>query len=206
MLNRIREKILSQLPAKRAVFTSIRKLTHTSDFRRWGTTDGLSSDWDSRTQQIATMISPGHSVLEFGAGRMVLKELLHESCPYTPTDLVDRGHGTIICDLNGKTLPDFGRHHVAVFSGVLEYVNDIRRLVRHLFRSVDGIIASYATLEENPTGRRSWGWVNDYREDEFVSIFEEEGFRILRKERWAMQVIYYFHKPNSRENPSEEVT
>ena len=197
MLKKIRKNIRSQVPSKQAIFTSIRKLTHTSDFGRWGTTDGLSPDWDSRTQLIATMIPPGHSVLEFGAGRMVLKECLHESSQYTPTDLVDRGHGTIICDLNGKTLPDFPRHHVAVFSGVLEYVIDIRRLVRHLLRSVDGIIASYAILELNPTKRRYYGWVNDYREGELVSIFEEEGFRMLRQEKWAMQGIYYFTNPDS---------
>ena len=96
---------------------------------------------------MATPIRPGSSVLEFGAGRMVLKQSLPEGCRDTPSDIVDRGPRTIVCDLNARTLPDFPHHDVAVFSGVLEYVHDVPRVVALLARTVDTVVASYADTD-----------------------------------------------------------
>src|SRR5205814_2229019 len=118
-----------------------------SDYRRWGDSRSLSPDWDSRTEQIARLIPPGATVLEFGAGRMTLRNYLPEGCQYTPCDLVDRGGGTIVCDLNARELPAFPPLDVAVFSGVLEYINDINYLISHISGSVSTIIASYAVHE-----------------------------------------------------------
>ena len=44
-----------------------------------------------------------------------------------PSDMVDRGPGTIICDLNIRPLPDLGSgtYDVAVLLGVLEYLRDV---------------------------------------------------------------------------------
>lgn len=102
-----------------SISTSIRKLRKVSDFQRWGNEKGLHSDWDSRTKQISALIQPGESVIEFGAGRMILKKFLPEKCTYTPSDIIERENRTIICDLNCNLLPQFPSHDVAVFSGVL---------------------------------------------------------------------------------------
>ena len=92
------------------------------------------------------------------------------------------------------TLPDFGRHDVAVFSGVLEYVNDIPRLISHLSSRVGVIIASYAGTEFHRRNRRKHGWVNDFNSEEFVRAFETLGFRCDHRESWQAQVIYRFEK------------
>lgn len=191
LINEIKNK-LSAL--KKSIKTSIRKNTGSSDYLRWGSKASLFQSWDSRTQQIAALIKPGASVIEFGAGRLVLKTFLPENCSYTPSDLVDRGYGTIVCDLNSKTLPQFQTFDIAVFSGVLEYVNDIPRLIFHLSRCVNVIIASYAVMEENKSNRRGQGWVNDYNSVQFINIFENVGFRCDYTEKWQSQVIYRFTK------------
>lgn len=175
-----------------SVRTILRRRINRSDFRRWGTEANLHPAWDSRTLQIARLIPPGSSVLEFGAGRLVLRESLPPGCVYTPSDLVDRGFGTIVCDLNARTLPSLGHYDVAVFSGVLEYVNDVPRLIRHLSRSVDMIIASYSPTETNPCNRRAGGWVNDYDSDELRRLFAAEGFACGHTEPWAQQTIFVF--------------
>src|SRR5216684_8281329 len=71
---------------RRAVPTIVRRLLNRSDVRRWANSAALSSDWDSRTRLLAGLISPGSSVLEFGAGRQALKAMLADGCTYTPSD------------------------------------------------------------------------------------------------------------------------
>lgn len=169
-----------------------------ADYTRWATQTELSSEWDERTRLIAAQIKPGTSVLEFGAGRMILKQHLPEECLYTPSDLVDRGEGTLVCDLNGREIPAFPRHDVAVFSGVLEYINDLPRLVAHLAGSVNEVIASYAVLEHNPRDRRANGWVNDFTSEQLLRIFAAAGFHPEHCVRWRNQMIYRFAKQGGR--------
>src|SRR3989338_5904759 len=173
LINEIKNEIAT---LKRSIKTSLRRATGGSDYSKWSNKTSLSQTWDSRTQQIATLIRPGASVIEFGAGRLILKTLLSENCSYTPSDLVDRGYGTIVCDLNSKNLPQFQQYDVAVFSGVIEYVNDVPRVISYLSSYVNVIIASYALIEKNLRNRRREGWVNNYNSAQFIKIFENAGF------------------------------
>jgi hypothetical protein len=179
---------------RNGVGASVRRAAGKSDYARWSGKKALSVDWDTRTKQIADLVKPGSKVLEFGAGRMVLRGFLPEGCSYTPSDLVDRGPGTIVLDLNGAALPSFERHDVAVFSGVLEYVNDVPRLVSHLSRFVGTVVASYGSTELNGPERRVQGWVNDYSTAQFIDIFKAAGFRCDHTEQWRTQVICRFVK------------
>lgn len=191
MIERIKQRLRS---LRAAASTAMRKRSGEADYARWGSAQSLSGDWDSRTRRIATLIPPGSSVLEFGAGRLVLKACLPVGCSYTPSDLVDRGEGTIICDLNGDSLPPFSDYDVAVFSGVLEYVHDVPRLIEHLSDRVRMIIASYAVKETNERRRRAQGWVNDFSSAQLVQVFETAGFHPEHEERWRSQSIYRFTK------------
>lgn len=140
---------------------------------------------------MGALVSAGDSILEFGAGRMVLRDHIPPGCAYTPSDIVDRGAGTVVCDLNGP-LPDFAPHDVAVFSGVLEYVNNVPRLIEHLADVAKTIVVSYAVVDSNPDGRRSHGWVNDYTSEQFVSLFSRAGFVCDHEEMWKTQKIFRF--------------
>jgi hypothetical protein len=125
---------------------------------------------------------------------MMLRDHLPDGCTYTPSDLVDRGPGTVVCDLNAPELPEFAPHDVAVFSGVLEYVNDIDSLLEQISRSVNFIVASYSDRRQFPgrLARRSRGWVNDLGPQEFQAIFVRLGFGCDQVETWRGQKIYRF--------------
>lgn len=184
-------------PLLRGATTSIRKALGTSDFARWRQNDALSTHWDKRTEAISILIEPGDSVLEFGAGRLALKQMLAQECKYTPSDLIDRGPGTIVCDLNALNLPEFPPHDVAVFSGVLEYVNDLPRLISHLSRCASSIVASYAVTDNQLTKRRQCGWVNDYSTQQLLDLFSIHGFDCDLQETWESQIIFRFHLTSS---------
>jgi len=175
----------------------VRRYRGASDYRRWTDPTYLSvPDWDSRTAQMAKLIPPGTTVLEFGAGSMTLKNYLPKGCKYIPSDLVDRGSGTVVCDLNGRELPEFPPHDVVFFSGVLEFVYDLDRLADHNSHYCNIIVASYSCVAEeqavNKRARRAAGWVNDYTSGEFEKLFARSGFRCDHVECWHTQKIYRF--------------
>ena len=170
-----------------------------SDPNRWANPSNLSPLWDERTQEIARLIPEGASVLEFGAGKMTLKGLLPEGSSYTPTDLVDRGEGTIVCDLNGAQLPSFPRHDAAVLGGVLEYVVDVPRLAETLAACCTTIILTYCIAEDDSASeilrRRKKGWSNDYLEGDILEIFQGLGLICDHQQRWRDLVIFSFRNP-----------
>ena len=184
---------------RKSLRTSLRKFLRRSDYKRWGTTRSLNPYWDSRTEQIARLIEPGKSVIEFGAGRLVLQNFLPQNCAYTPSDLISRGPGTLIWDLNSDKFPPLQSFDFAIFSGVLEYVNDVPRLISFLANHINTIVASYAVVEANPDNRRAQGWVNDFSSIHFMEIFYKAGFRCDHCEKWKSQLIYRFRKASSLE-------
>lgn len=153
-----------------------------TDLRRWQDLSNYDHDWDERTKKIAQLIAPGASVIEFGAGRRQLEAILPPRCQYIPSDLVSRGPGTIVCDLNSPPFPDLSGFQIdtAVFGGVLEYVRDLPRLVSWLSGQVRTCIASYECARSAPRTfarllesfeRARIGWINNYDEAEFRQIF-----------------------------------
>jgi hypothetical protein len=160
--------------------------------QRWADPKNLKKEWESRVAIMSKMIEPGSSIIEFGAGRCVLERHLPEGCIYTPTDLFCRGSRTIECDLNGDQPPNFGCYDYAFFSGVLEYVVDIDRLISILSTNVKTIIASYAVYELNKNNRSQW--INSYRSAELVALFDKHGFSCSNISQWRSQYIYKFHR------------
>jgi len=176
--------------------TVLLKLRGRSDAARWSMPANLFASWDARTETLASLVPPGSSVLEFGAGRQVLVRYLPERCIYTPSDLVDRGNGTIVCDLNAGRLPPFPYHDVVVFGGVLEYVHDLPRLIRHLAGCCREIVASYAVTDladqASVITRRQHGWVNDFNSRELEALFRDHGFRRTQLLVWKGQHLFRF--------------
>jgi hypothetical protein len=158
----------------------------TPDIARWGDVENLDRAWDERTRLIAGLIPKDSRVLEFGAGRRLLERYLDPTCVYIASDLVDRGPGTMVCDLNARPLPDLSglRPDVAVFGGVLEYIARLESIPPWLARHVSTCVASYECAAVTGRARRlreRWvragiGWVNAYTEDELLALFAASGF------------------------------
>ncbi len=195
----MKNRIVNEL---KKINTRIRKALGRSDIKRWRATSALYEDWDSRTEMMSTFISENTKIIEFGAGRLVLKDFIPESCEYTPSDIVDRGQGTIVLDLNKSPLPVFQNYDYAVFSGVLEYVNNVPELISHLSEYIDTFVLSYAVSDNYPTNRGIHGWVNSYSEEEIIAILEQNNYALSDKTIWRKQVIFVFR---SRETQEEKV-
>jgi hypothetical protein len=147
---------------------------------------------------------PKHSrVIEFGAGNRILERYLDASCTYVASDIVDRGPGTVVCDLNRRPLPDLGKsmYDVAVLMGVLEYLRDVPSVLDWLAKLVPVCVVSYACAKANghspralveTVGRLRHGWMNNYRERELRSLFRERGFELVQDESWENQRLLVF--------------
>ena len=185
--------------------TVVLKSFNRADYRRWTNPASFEGWWETRTQKVAALIPKGSRVIEFGAGSRWLESYLDPHCSYIPSDLVDRGPGTIICDLNQRPLPDLRsiQPDVAVFIGVLEYIKDLPFLVEWLSQQVSLCVASYDYATTRPeTLRRALevlhraynGYMSTYSEDELVELFNRWGFSCVQKDTWNDQRLFLFGK------------
>src|SRR5690349_4690958 len=176
-------------------------LRQKTDYDRWSDPRSIYASWESRTEMAAALVPNGSRVIEFGAARRVLEKFLHPSCTYTASDLVDRGPGTIVCDLNVRPLPDLGAdaYDVAVIMGVLEYVRDVPSMLDWLTRHVGLCVLSYACTKANANrlrtrwesvGRLNHGWMNSYCADELQMLFGERGFALQHDDAWRDQRLF----------------
>lgn len=197
---------------RNAVFSSAGR----ADYRRWSSPEGLEPWWDERTKVLAAFIPNGERIIEFGAGRRSLERYLPPGCSYTPSDLTDRGPGTIVCDLNQRPFPDLRRvaPSVAVFGGVLEYVKDVPSLVdwlvdsglRTVVLSFDAMPAGlgwYGQLRERRR-RLFFGYMNHLTDHQLRTALERAGFQCVQQRAWTTQRLYRFDREDDgrlRERP-----
>jgi hypothetical protein len=189
----------------RVARTGFARLLRRSDYDRWGNPANFENWWETRTQKMATHVPMGARVIEFGAGNCRLRTYLDESCTYIPSDIVDRGPGTVICDLNHRPLPDLKHLHadVALCAGVLEYVNDLESVVSWLGQTVKACVVSYDCA---PLGRRLpdslrerlrrlyYGYLSDLTEPQLLALFRRHAFQMTKSESWTSQRIFAFAK------------
>jgi hypothetical protein len=199
-----RARVAAALGVRLAKVAALRAL-RVSDHGRWARSENLEVWWDERTQLLAQLVPPGSRVIEFGAGRRQLERYLHPSCTYVPSDLVDRGPGTIVCDLNRRPLPDLSgvRPDVAVFGGVLEYIADTQGLIAWLAPVVTRCVVSYAYVDPTagPAERISryierWrnGYMSNHTEQELIDVFGRHGFVCIERRSWRGQGLFLFER------------
>ncbi len=163
----------------------------------WSDLENHSPNWDDRTKIISAMIPPGSSVFEFGAGRLILKAMLDETCIYNHHDLKPRTENTHVFDLNSRPIPEVPNHDFAVFSGVLEYIDDVPSLIDEISSRFPKIITSYVLKELIPSKkkRNKNGWVNSFEEPELVNIFESRGYTLQSSQLYkGRQKIFLFSR------------
>jgi hypothetical protein len=191
------------------MLTAIAIALRKTDYRRWGDPRSFDPRWESRSRRAAALVPAHTRIIEFGAGNRPLARYLDPSCTYVASDIVERGPGTLVCDLNRRPLPDLGAsaYDVAVFMGVLEYLRDLPSVLDWLSKHVPVCVVSYVCADANrnsPRGMRETiyrlkaGWLNHYREDELRSLFRERGFVSLWEESWEDNRLFIFsQRPSS---------
>ncbi len=180
---------------KRRLVTNKNTKRNKSDVDRWKKKKWLFEDWNERTEIMSQWIQPHTDVLEFGAAKLALMQYLPEGVTYTPSDIVDRGEGTMVCDLN-QTIPEFKSQDVIFFSGVLEYIYDLPGLITKLSSRTNRFIISYGTFDKfnSLKNRKINGWVNAYTNDEILDVFQKNDFKLIETDEWRNQTIYVFDK------------
>jgi pyruvyltransferase len=171
-----------------------------TDYSRWSDPASLMSAWDLRTEKIAEFIGHDASVFEFGAGTGVLREALHDSCDYVKSDIVARDDETVVVDLNSDDFEPITDFDYAVFSGVLEYIHDVPKLVAYLSEYFQYVVCSYAVLESNTDSRRDHGWVNDYSMKLLIQTFKQAGFVLVDSSDWKTQKLFKFKRHTTNLN------
>lgn len=191
----------------RKLLTKIRKFFNLSDIAHWAQLSNHDPNWENRSRLVSSLMVSQETVLEFGAGRKYLKNLLPSGCTYLHSDCVDRGDGTIICDLNTRPLPPFPEADCVVLCGTIEYVNDPASFLSQVSLICKRLVVSYVcaidpTLRNEISVRRSLGWVNDYSQTQFIEMVERSGFRLTQILNYQdSQKIFEFR---SQQNKSKE--
>jgi hypothetical protein len=83
----------------------------------------IQKKWKLRSQITAKFIANGSSVLDIGAGSMVLRKYLQPNCRYQPCDLYSRCDGCLVADLNNKEFPE-GKYDWVVMLGTFQFLKD----------------------------------------------------------------------------------
>ncbi|WP_380751079.1 methyltransferase domain-containing protein [Salinimicrobium flavum] len=192
-INRLYESLLLK---RRVTKTKKLKEKKRSDLLRWKKTGELNEDWNERSIILAEMVNSGAKVIEFGAGKMRLKDYLPPNCEYTPSDIHIRDSRVIYCDLNEDKMIDLENYDTAIFSGVLEYVYDLDNLFEKLAKSLKYINLTYACADISGANRLKQGWLSDYTNSDLRDIFERKGFKVMEYLEWRKQSIFRLENQN----------
>lgn len=153
-----------------------------TDVQRWSNAQNLHSQWDERASLAANRIPEDASVLDVGCGAMALARYLKPGCRYFPADLIDRGNGCQIVDLNKCEFPA-GTYDWIAFLGVLEYIHDVEWPLSRARGSAPNLIVTYCThVGAKPELRRGMGWVNDLTQSEFEAALVHAGWEIRSRQ------------------------
>lgn len=135
--------------------------------------------WTDRKYLMSKWIGKDvHSIADFGAGNMSLRNLLREDVAYVPIDYISRTEETVVADFNKYEFPNIFVD-CCFCSGVLEYVNDLEWFLDKINQTeCRYVLVSYSVKEQNQTieERRSHAWVNDLTFDELVDLFYRHDF------------------------------
>lgn len=150
---------------------------------------------DRRTRQAAAWLAGEAGVVDIGCGLMPLRDYLPQATRYVPVDIVERGPGTVLTDLNHDLLPPFAERAAAML-GVVEYVVDLPRLFVQL-RRFERVVLSYNhssvqdLLWALRLRRKDVNWLHRHGPLAFAQLIERAGWEIVRRHRVRMGEALY---------------
>jgi hypothetical protein len=185
------------------------RLWYPRDHPKWTTLDVHEDSRRLLRDKIARLIPPTSRVLDFGAWPPQLENLLDSSCTYVASDVVDRGPGTFVCDLNRRPLPDPSGLNVdtAVFCGVLERLHDLESLAEWVARHFGSCVASYSCVPSSASApqrfrhrlaRFYYGHESSYSEEEIVGFFKRAGFCCIARDPSKSGRLFLFANQRTR--------
>lgn len=158
---------------------------------------------DGQYQRLSTLISEeSHSVMDLGAGNMLIRKYLKKDILYSPVDLKRHTCETIVCDFHQHRFPT-NHSDTIIVSGCLEYIEDTKWFLLKIASHADlELILSYPLLEDQPdvVSRRANAWVNDLSYQDLIHLVQSSGFILVWQECYPSsaatpkQHIFQFRK------------
>ncbi|WP_031481262.1 FkbM family methyltransferase [Maridesulfovibrio frigidus] len=151
-----------------------------TDCGRWSRWDHLHSESDIRAG-LAGQFVPEHSkVLDAGAGMMLLRDYIPETCIYTPLDIVARSRKCIVADLNQHQYPD-QKYDVIMGLFIIEFLHEPEEFLKWAYKSSNKLIFTYYPARPNSErDRRIAGLFNDLGHKEIAEMIELSGWKLLK--------------------------
>lgn len=142
-------------------------------------------DWIWRTKIVAEMIPEGSRVIEFGSGEKRLQEFLPKNCSYTGYDIED-------FDLESDIWPTLPEYDVAVFCGILEWLDDPIEVIKKANPNI--AIITYNIFLRHINGvmeRKKAGWKNHYSDFQLIALIASSTSLnvVLEDKFWRGQLI-----------------
>lgn len=124
---------------------------------------------------------PPREVADYGCGRQELRALLPAGWGYVPYDWMSRSEDTQVCDFS-QSVPQTS-HEVIFMLGVLEYLPDPARLLRHALGNARWTVFS-CFHGWNPL--RAWreGWRGRLTREQVEQIIRESGVQMRVHRSW----------------------
>lgn len=166
----------------------------------WKDLEYFDEKWKNRIHQMSEFISSTDSVVDYGCGKMWLRDYLSPQNMYYGVDYQSRGAGTIVCDFNSKQFPNI-KSDIAFISGCLEYIDDPKWFLENISNYHEKCVISYCCLDNfgDFVSRKKLGWKNNFSKFELISLFES--YRMTLKKNEITQTkndIFYFEKNNPK--------
>lgn len=163
--------------------TEARIAARTADVDRWAVPErGPAAA--ARAEAAAAALAGAASVLDLGAGAMLLRHRLAPGCRYVPVDLLRFAPDVALMDLERAPLAPLGRHDAAALLALLEYLHDPGRLLGELARITPRAALTYPPAAGPAAAgeRRRRGIVNDLDIAGLEALCGRAGWRVAGRQ------------------------
>ena len=189
-------KILNKARFKLQLLSNaVNTCTSVTHVNRWANINNFPDAWNERVDVMGRVLNEyfntNITLLDVGCGRMYLKSVLSQNTSYTGLDVVERGGGAIVADLNDfSEWEKLGEYDVIFCSGSLEYLNDLEGFFRGVSGQCKYLFFSFSILgEQSMLERRRMGWRSHYSRDEVKVLLRESGYEIEEVRDFKSQIL-----------------
>lgn len=182
------------------LWQALKPLLRKNNLRRWTQVSQEIPSWDDRNRLIASMVPPGSSALDIGAGAQTLRRHLREPSRYTPCDLVRSTPDTILCDFNNGLIPTgIPKHDFAICSGVLEYIRTPAPFLQFLRDHGRQVVLSYNVRlpDDSLVDRLVNDWVNNFTATEIRQLLIDHGLNPSAEHTFGQREVVFLLTPTA---------
>lgn len=153
-----------------------------------------------RTEIAGREIPDGSSVLDLGAGTMILKKHLKRNCIYQPCDLFFRGENCLVADLNAGEFPQGRAYDWVTLIGLFQFLTHPKEVLLKCREVASNMYITFSPRlkKDLSEAERRWreneGWFNHYSFREYINVVQGAGWKVNKIGRIPANVILVAEK------------